>query len=280
MSRSSLPSVGPSAEAGAAGLSPRTTLRWFRRSGPLPDPHRVLRRPPPVSLWRPHRVAPLRDTYIATPPAPMQARSLVGFRELSLVFASTRKQASGVRQKGRRARECAGFFCLSPGGRGAAPKTARRGGKPVSHVPLSAVSLRSLLSLPRRGETRSPARVTEQRNRTRRRGPEERRSTPAERSRSRTRSSCDRIPETCETRRIPRKLDRGLALSGFCCEVTMSLRSGSRQSPTSSRGVPSLPRPKPRSIRDRIWEPKLLDAFLSRTEIPSRSKIHPGASLQ
>jgi Sugar (and other) transporter len=67
---------------------------------------------------------------------------------------------------------------------------------------------------------------------------------------------------------------------GVCSEVTMSLQSGSRQSPTSSRGVSSLPKPRLRSIRDRISGPKLLDAFLSGTEVPSRSEIHPWASLQ
>jgi hypothetical protein len=45
--------------------------------------------PPLVSLWRPHRVAPLRETYIGTLRAPMQARSLVRFRELHLLFAET-----------------------------------------------------------------------------------------------------------------------------------------------------------------------------------------------
>ncbi len=82
-------SLGPSAEAGPAGLSPRPPcggsfgrIRCRTLIGFHPDP-------PPVSLWRLHRVAPLRETYIGTPRAPTQARSLVRFRELPLLFAGT-----------------------------------------------------------------------------------------------------------------------------------------------------------------------------------------------
>ena len=95
---------------------------------------------------------------------------------------------------------------------------------------------------------------------------------------------------------------------GVCSEATMSLQSGSWQSPTSSRGVPSLLRPKPRSIRncslspgaetpidpelshlsraealsirDRISGPKLLNAFPCGTEAPSRLEIRPRAYLR
>ena len=72
-----------------------------------------------------------------------------------------------------------------------------------------------------------------------------------------------------QTRKIPRKLDRGLALSGFCFEATMSLQSGPWQSPTSSRGVPSLPRPKPRSIRNNLFSPE--------AEAPLDPRPHLGA---
>ena len=43
------------------------------------------------------------------------------------------------------------------------------------------------------------------------------------------------------TRRTPRKLDRSLALSGFSSEATMSLQSGSRQFPDSTRCGSVLP---------------------------------------
>ncbi len=56
---------------------------------------------------------------------------------------------------------------------------------------------------------------------------------------------------------------------GVCSEVTMSLQSGSRQSPTSSRGVPSLPKPKPRSIRNCPFSPE--------AEAPFDPRPHLGA---
>ena len=101
MSRSSQPSSGPSAEAGAAGLSPRPTLRWFRRSSPLPDPGRVLRRTASGFPSASHRVAPLRERNIATTDASLQAESLVRFRELFQVFA-TAQSSQKPHKKGRR----------------------------------------------------------------------------------------------------------------------------------------------------------------------------------
>ena len=88
MSRSSQPSFGPSAEAGAAGLSPRPTLRWFRRRARCRTRIGFYTDPPPVSLWRPHRVAPLREINNAMTDASMQAETLVRFRELFQVFAT------------------------------------------------------------------------------------------------------------------------------------------------------------------------------------------------
>jgi hypothetical protein len=88
MSRSSQPSSGPSAEAGAAGLSPRPTFRWFRRSNPLPDPGRVLRRSASGLPSALHRVAPLREIDNATPRARPQAETPLRFRELFQVFAT------------------------------------------------------------------------------------------------------------------------------------------------------------------------------------------------
>jgi hypothetical protein len=103
MSRSSQPSSGPSAEAGAAGLSPRPTLRWFRRSSPLPDPGRVLRRTASGFPSASHRVAPLRERNIATTDASLQAESLVRFRELFQVFA-TAQSSQKPHKKRRRTR--------------------------------------------------------------------------------------------------------------------------------------------------------------------------------
>lgn len=160
-------SLGPSAEAGAARLSPRSPcddsfgrIRCRTLAGFHPDP-------PPVSLRRPHRVAPLRDTYIATPSAPTQARSLVRFRELRLLFAGT---------------DCTSMSSLQDAQN---PEEARPWSRPL----------------------------------------------------------------------------------GVCSEVTMSLQSGSQQSPTSSRGVPSLPKPRPRSIRNCLFSPEAEASFDPRPHL-------------
>ncbi len=54
--------------------------------------------PPQVSLRRPHRVAPLRKTNNATTRSPAQAKSLVRFRELFLLFATAKSPLQGGQQ--------------------------------------------------------------------------------------------------------------------------------------------------------------------------------------
>jgi hypothetical protein len=107
MSRSSEPEPwGPSTEAGTGGAFTPATLRCsFGRircrtlAGFYADP-------PQVSLWRPHRVAPLRTTYIATRRICVQAESPIRFRAHNW-FSRTSLQ-TGVGETDRRGALSAG----------------------------------------------------------------------------------------------------------------------------------------------------------------------------
>ena len=76
---------------------PRSLRRGFHPGPPCGDSFGRVRfrtligfdtDPPQVSLRRPHRVAPLREMNNAMTGAPTQAKTLLRFRELSLVFAT------------------------------------------------------------------------------------------------------------------------------------------------------------------------------------------------
>jgi hypothetical protein len=190
MSRSSQPSSGPSAEAGAAGLSPRPTLRWFRRSSPLPDPGRVLRRTASGFPSASHRVAPLRERNIATTDASLQAESLVRFRELFQVFATAQSSHKPHKWESREEH-------VLPSGGHETSGGEYRGGRAslVRENQREPGSLRVIASLYRTGLAGSHS-------------PLHRFALP---------SPLKGGPAVDEswTRKTPRKLDRSLALSGF-----------------------------------------------------------------